>query len=64
MDDWTIAKMLGHSSVRSVKYYRKMSNRLLADETRKARRRLSAMILENLDGWENEYEQIRKNAGM
>lgn len=64
MDDWTIAKMLGHSSVRSVKYYRKMSNQLLADETRKARQRLSAMILENLDGWENEYEQIRKNAGM
>lgn len=64
LDDWTIAKMLGHSSVRSVKYYRKMSNQLLADETRKARQRLSAMILENLDGWENEYEQIRKNAGM
>ena len=25
LDDWTIAKLLGHSSVRNVKYYRKMS---------------------------------------
>lgn len=55
LDDWTIAKLLGHSSVRNVKYYRKMSNQLLADETRKARQRLSAVILDNLDGWEAEY---------
>ncbi len=64
LDDWTIAKLLGHSSVRNVKYYRKMSNQILADDTRKARQRLSAMILENLNGWENEYEQIRENVGM
>lgn len=43
------------------KYYRKMSNQLLADETRKARQRLSAVILDNLDGWEAEYEQIRQD---
>lgn len=61
LDDWTIAKLLGHSSVRNVKYYRKMSNQLLADETRKARQRLSAVILDNLDGWEAEYEQIRQD---
>lgn len=61
LDDWTIAKLLGHSSVRNVKYYRKMSNQLLADETRKARQKLSAIILNNLDGWEDEYEQIRKD---
>ncbi len=64
LDDWTIAKLLGHSSVRNVKYYRKMSNQILADDTRKARQRLSAIILENLNGWENEYEQIRENVGM
>ena len=51
----------GNSSVRNVKYYRKMSNQLLADETRKARQRLSAVILDNLDGWEAEYEQIRQD---
>ena len=61
LDDWTIAKLLGTSSVRNVKYYRKMSNQLLADETRKARQRLSAVILDNLDGWEqsmNKYDKM------
>ena len=61
LDDWTIAKLLGHKSVRSVKHYRKMSNQLLADETRQARRRLSDIILNHLDGWEAEYEQIRQD---
>lgn len=59
LDDWTIAKLLGHSSVKNVKYYRKMSNQLLADETRRARHKLSELILANLDGWGEEYEQIR-----
>lgn len=64
LDDWTIAKLLGHSSVRNVKYYCRMSNQLLADETRKARRMLSEVILNNLDGWEDEYEQIRKDGSL
>ena len=37
LDDWTIAKLLGHSNLKNVKYYRKMSNQILADDTRKAR---------------------------
>lgn len=61
LDDWTIARLLGHSSVKNVRYYRKMSNQLLADETRKIRRLLSQMILDNLDGWGEEYEQVRKD---
>ena len=61
LDDWTLAKLLGHSSVRNVKYYRKMSNQVLADDTRHARDRLSQIILENLDGWEDEYVQVRQN---
>ncbi len=36
-----------------------MSNQILADETRKVRERLSQLILENLDGWGEEYEQVR-----
>lgn len=64
LDDFTIAKLLGHSSVRNVKYYRKMSNQTLADETRAVRDMLSEIILQNLDGWEEEYEQIREDAGM
>lgn len=61
LDDWTIAKLLGHSSVRNVQYYRKMSNQILADETRKIRHRQSQIILENLDGWEEEYAKIRED---
>ncbi len=37
LDDWTIVRLLGHNNLRNVKYYRKMSNQLLADETRIAR---------------------------
>lgn len=64
LDDWTIAKLLGHNNLKNVKYYRKMSNQVLADDTRKARKRLSDIILENLDGWGEEYEQIRQDGGM
>lgn len=63
LDDWTLAKLLGHASVRNVKYYRKMSSDVLADETRRVRNQLSEMILENLDGWENEYAKVRQNGG-
>ena len=28
VDDWTIARLLGHRSLRNVKYYRKMSNKI------------------------------------
>ena len=59
LDDWTIARLLGHSSLRNVRYYRKMSNQILADETRAVRNKLSQIILDNLDGWGEEYEQIR-----
>lgn len=59
LDDWTIAKLLGHKRLGNVKYYRKMSNQRLADETRKARDEMSRIILNNLEGWGNEYEQIR-----
>ena len=61
LDDWTIARLLGHRSLRNVKYYRKMSNKILADDTRKTRNRLSKMVLECLEGWEEEYEQIRQD---
>ena len=64
LDDWTIARLLGHRSLRNVKYYRKMSNKILADDTRKTRNRLSKMVLECLEGWEEEYEQIRQDVGI
>ena len=43
-DDWTIAKLLGHRSTKNVKYYRKMSLQIVADETREARERKSRLI--------------------
>ena len=61
LDDWTIARLLGQKSVKNTRYYRKMSNQTLAEETREARRKLSEMILANLNGWEDEYGKIREN---
>lgn len=59
LDDWTIAKLLGHKGVGAVAHYRKMSNQLLADETRRAREAQTKLLMEHLEGWGDEYEQIR-----
>ena len=61
VDDWTIARLLGHKSLKSVKYYRKMSNQRMADETREIRQMMSDIIYTILDGWGEEYEQIRQD---
>ena len=62
IDDWTLAKMLGHTRLGSVANYRKMSNQLMADETRAVRNLMTKIIYENIDGWGEEYEQIRQDA--
>lgn len=59
LDDWTIAKLLGHKGTHVVMQYRKMSNQVMADETRKARAEQTRILLANIDGWGEEYEQIR-----
>lgn len=61
LDDWTIARLLGHKNISAVKHYRKISNQTLADETRKARNQQTRILLANLDGWGEDYEQIRQN---
>ncbi len=38
LDDWTIAKLLGHKGVSAVQHYRRMGNQLLADETTQGKR--------------------------
>lgn len=43
LDDWTIAKLLGHTSVKNVKFCRKMSRQIIADETREIRAEMSRM---------------------
>lgn len=62
LDDWTIARLLGHNGISNVQYYRKMSNQKLADETRESRKLLSEIIWDSLEGWEEDYEQIRQHA--
>ena len=61
LDDWTISKLLGHRGVHTVVHYRKMNNLILAAETRRAREEQTRILLENLDGWEDEYEHIRQD---
>ena len=61
LDDWTLAKLFGHKSVRSVKYYRRMSNHRLAEDTREIREKKSQIIADHLEGWGAEYEQVRQN---
>lgn len=61
LDDWTIARLLGHKRLTNVKHYRKMSNQRMAEETREIRQMMSDIIYTVLDGWGEEYEQIRQN---
>ena len=52
IDDITIAKLLGHANTSSLKYYRKIGNQLLADETRNMRTTMDDMLREIMDEWE------------
>ena len=61
LDDWTIARLLGHKRLGNVQHYRKMSNQRMADETREIRQMMSDIIYTILDGWGEEYEQIRQD---
>ena len=61
LDDWTIARLLGHKRLGSVQHYRKMSNQKMADETRDIRNMMTEILYKTLDGWGEEYEQIRQN---
>lgn len=45
IDDITIAKLLGHANTDSVRYYRRMGNKAMADETRKTREKMDQILL-------------------
>ncbi len=51
LDDWTIARLLGHKRLNNVQHYRKMSNQRMADETREVRQRMSDIIYMSLARW-------------
>ena len=55
VDDWMIAKLLGHTSIYSVHHYRKIGNKLMADETRAAREKMDMLLLDIVEGWDD-YE--------
>ena len=55
VDDWMIAKLLGHTSIYSVHHYRKIGNKLMADETRVAREKMDMILLDIIEGWDD-YE--------
>ncbi len=51
VDDWLIAKLLGHKTTQSVPYYRKIGNKMMADETRNVRKEMDKILLDILEGW-------------
>lgn len=52
LDDSVIAKLLGHSSTSSVKYYRRMTSSVLASGTESLRKEKNEMINKYKGGWE------------
>lgn len=52
VDDYTISHLLGHANTSSVKYYRKMSNAVLEQETREMREALDMILTEIIGRWE------------
>lgn len=57
LDDYTIARLLGHTGTGSVKYYRKLSNSTLEQETREMREEMDSILLDLVKEWE-EYGEV------
>lgn len=55
VEDWMIAKLLGHKTLQSVHYYRRIGNKMMADETRKSREKIDKILAEIIIGWDG-YE--------
>ena len=50
-----IAKLLGHKTLRTVHHYRRIGNKMMADETRKSREKMDMILLDVVKGWDG-YE--------
>lgn len=50
VEDWMIAKLLGHQTLQTVHHYRKIGNKMMADETRKSREKMDMILLEVAKG--------------
>ena len=55
--DEIIALLLGHKNTDSVQVYRRMSNKIMAEETRQVRRKIDDILLEIVKEWDG-YEDI------
>ncbi len=55
VEDWMIARLLGHKTLRTVHHYRRIGNKMMADETRKSREKMDMILLQVIEGWEG-YE--------
>ena len=55
VDDWMIARLLGHKTLQSVHYYRKIGNKMMADETRAAREEMDLILMDIVKDWDG-YE--------
>lgn len=52
VDDVTIAKLLGHSNTNTLRYYRKVGNEMLSEETRYARESMDRILKDVVEQWE------------
>lgn len=55
--DETIAELLGHKNTDSVSYYRKISNKVMAKETRKSREKMDDILRDIINQWDG-YEVV------
>lgn len=55
--DEIIALLLGHKNTDSIQFYRRMSNKIMAEETRQVRRKIDDILLEIVKEWDG-YEDI------
>lgn len=55
IDDWMIARLLGHKTLQSVHHYRKIGNKIMADETRAVREKIDMILMDVVKEWDG-YE--------
>ena len=55
IDDWMIARLLGHKTLQSLHHYRKIGNKIMADETRAVREKIDMILMDVVKEWDG-YE--------
>ena len=51
VDDVTIAKLLGHANTSSLRFYRRVGDQMMADETRTMRKAMDDTLTELIEAW-------------